>query len=292
MNRKPLALAFLLLPACGGADPAEAAGAATLHFTAIPDQNTTELRARFDPVAAHLERTLGVPVRYVPATDYQASVEMFANGDVQLAWFGGLTGLQARARVPGARAIAQGAEDPRYYSYFIAHADTGLEKSEEFPMQIAGLRFAFGSESSTSGRMMPEHFIRKHSGKSPREFFTNEPLFSGSHDRTCELVASGQVQAGVVNYAVYDQRVAEGRTDPAVVKVIWRTPPYADYNLTAHPVLEQRFGTGFLDKLQKALIGIDDEALLRAFTRSALIPASNADFDNLGELARELGMLR
>ena len=280
-------IAAALLGGCGGQTSED-----VLKFTAIPDQNTTELKAKFAPLARYLSAALGVDVTYVPARDYQASVEMFRNGDVQLAWFGGLTGVQARSAVPGARAIAQGAADPAYYSYFIAHASTGLERSGRFPAVIADLTFAFGSESSTSGRLMPEYFIRSNTGQGPTEFFSQPFTFSGSHDKTCELVESGQYQAGVVNYKVYDQRVADGSTDPDKVKVIWQTPFYADYNFTAHPVLDTRFGAGFTDRLQQALVAIDDPILLRALPRERLISASNGEFAGIEAVARELGMLR
>ena len=116
--------------------------------------------------------------------------------------------------------------------------------------------------------------------------------FSGSHDKTVALVESGRYQAGVVNYKVYDRRVAEGTTDPEVVKVIWRTPFYADYNFTAHPDLETVFGAGFTDRLQQALIGITDAELLSALPREALIPAHNDEFEGIAAVARELGMSR
>jgi phosphonate transport system substrate-binding protein len=139
---------------------------------------------------------------------------------------------------------------------------------------------------------MPEFFIRENTGKSLGEFFTFPPTFSGSHDKTVELVESGQVQAGVTNFTVYDKRVAEGRTDPEACKVIWVTPEYADYNFTAHPDLEQMFGAGFTDKLQQTLIAIDDAALLSAFPRDALIEAKNEDFAGIEAVARKLGFLR
>src|SRR5437868_1798386 len=170
------------------------------RFSAIPDQNSTELKEKFDALAAHLSQKLGVKVEYVPATDYKASVEMFKNGDVQLAWFGGLTGVQARLAVPGARAIAQGDTDPKFVSYFVANKDAGLAASESFPMGLAKLSFTFGPASSTSGRLMPEYFLRKNTGKSPAEFFGKEPSFTDSHDKTLELVEAGKVQAGVVNF--------------------------------------------------------------------------------------------
>ena len=286
-----LSLSFLVvfLVACtpGGSD----ADAPTLRFSAIPDQNATLLRQKFGPLAEHLARELGVRCEFVAATDYKASVELFKNGDIQLAWFGGLTGVQARKAVPGARAIVQGKEDPEFITYFIAHKDTGLEPSDEFPSALGQFSFTFGSESSTSGRLMPEYYIREHSGKSPRELFGKDPGFSGDHDKTVELVQAGRVQTGVVNYTVYDRRVAEGQTDPEVCRVIWKTPPYADYNFTAHPDLEKTFGAGFTDRLQATLIAIEDKALLDAFPRTGLIKAANEDFAAIEKVAMDLGFL-
>ena len=295
MGTAPFRCAVVLwagLALCGCGSPSSGPGAPGLAFTAVPDQNSTELEEKFQPLARFLSRRLAVQVRYVPVRDYQASVELFKNGDVLLAWFGGLTGVQARQAVPGARAIAQGEEDRSYFAYFIAHRDTGLERSEEFPAGLAGHTFTFGSPSSTSGRLMPEHFIRQSTGLSPEEFFHSTVGFSGSHDKTAELVESGQYQAGVLNYRVYDQRVAEGRIDPEVARVIWKTPAFADYNWTAHPRLEQDLGAGFIARLQETLLAIDDPALLSALPRTRLVEATNADYDSIRQVALELGMLR
>ncbi len=288
-------IAAVLAAGCGGGQetaPAEAPEAPVFRFTAIPDQNTTELIEKFGPFAAHLAQELGFDVEYAPARDYQASVEMFKNGDVHLAWFGGLTGVQARSAVAGARAIAQGEADPKYYSYFIAHQDTGLERGDELPADLGSYKFTFGSESSTSGRLMPEYFIRQATGKGPAELFEHPVGFSGSHDKTVELVESGQYEVGAVNYKVYDKRVAAGKTDPEVCRVIWQTPFYADYNWTVRPDVDAAFGAGFTDRLQAALVAIDDPELLAALPRNRLIPATNDEFEGIRAVAEELGMLR
>ncbi|MGQ0613898.1 MAG: putative selenate ABC transporter substrate-binding protein [Planctomycetaceae bacterium] len=293
-NRIVAAVAVAALASgCGSKEESQSGGVAkVLRFSAIPDQNNTELKEKFDRVAAYLATKLGVKVEYRPARDYQASVEAFKNGDIHLAWFGGLTGVQARRAVKGARAIAQGEEDPAFTSYFIAHKDTGLTRSEEFPTAIAGLKFTFGAQDSTSGRLMPEHFLRLATGKAPQEFFSTPPAFSQNHDQTAELVQAGRFQAGVLSYAVYDRRVKEGKTDPDVCRIIWKTPPYPDYNFTAHPSLDRDFGAGFMDRLQKALLEMTDPGLLAAFPRKRLIPASNEDFDPIAKVAAGLGFLR
>lgn len=159
-------------------------------------------------------------------------------------------------------------------------------------MQIAQYAFTFGSEQSTSGRLMPEYFIRKHTGRSPHSFFQEPVGFSGSHDKTAELVASGRYQVGVINYKVYDQRVAEGKTDPATVRVIWQTPAYPDYNWTVRPDLDERFGTGFTTRLQAVLTAIDDPALLAALPRDRLVRATNEEYEGIREVAQQLDMIR
>ena len=289
MNRIVIVTALL----CGASCSAEAVEAPALRFTAIPDDSKSHLQARFEPVAAHLSAALGVPVEYVPTSDYQGSVEAFKNGDVQLAWFGGLTGVQARDAVPGARAIAQGEIDPEFRTYFIANSDTGITRSERFPSALEGRSFTFGSVSSTSGRLMPEHFVRVHTGKSPEEFFGAPNHYSGSHDKTAKLVEAGTLDAGALNYKTYDRLVSDGALDPERCPIIWVTPPYPDYNWSAHPSMEETFGSGTMNRLQEILVTIEDPMILRALDRpEGLVPATNEDFQPIVDLAKKLGFLR
>src|SRR5688572_25903939 len=185
-----LSFSLSVLAGCGTeAGKPAAAGktgpdAPTLYFSAIPDANKSELTEGFGRWAEHLGKELGVPVKYRPATDYTASVEAFKNGDIQLAWFGGVTGVQARRAVKGARAIAQGKTDPMFYSYFVANSSTGIQPSDTFPMALAGKNFTFGPETSTSGRVMPEFFIREATKKSPADFFGHPNKHTKGHDVT------------------------------------------------------------------------------------------------------------
>ena len=265
-----------------------------LVFSAIPDTDGSELTEKFNKVAEYLSEELGVPVRYQPSPDYGASVEAFINGDIQFAWFGGLTGVQAMHAVPGSAAIAQGDADPLYYSYFIAHADSGLpqwngEDGQPFPMEMRGMSFTFGSPKSTSGRLMPEFFIRESTGESPAEFFGAEPAYSGSHDNTVVQVNSGAAVVGAVNYKVFTRMAAAGEAPNAYI--VWKTPYYADYNLTARGDLDDTYGEGSMAKLQEVLVGMTDPQLLAAFDRDSLIPAKNSEFQGIVDVARNLGFM-
>lgn len=277
----------LLAAACGGAGE----DAAVLRITALPDDRTTELDPKYALVAEHLAKVLGVDVEYVPVADYGASVEAFKNGDVQLAWFGGVTGVQAREAVPGARVIAFGEIDAAFRSSFVANADLGVEPGEDFPMALLGCRFTFGNADSTSGRVMPEHFIRQATGASPAEFFGAVNLNGGKHPIVARNVEAGAWEAGVLNFKTYRDLVEDGRIDPERCVEVWQTPVYADYNWTAHPVLEERYGAGFTNRLQAALVGIEDPALLEALQRpDGLVRADDAAFEDLRALCIELGL--
>src|SRR5688572_9876743 len=113
--RSAVASLFLLqavvLAACERPERAAPERGATLRIGGIPDQDVARLERMFGLVAAYLERRTGIPVEYVPSNDYAALVSAFQRGDVQLAWFGGLTGVQALEVTPGAHAIAQRPRD-------------------------------------------------------------------------------------------------------------------------------------------------------------------------------------
>ena len=260
-------------------------------FTAIPDQDESRLVERFTKVAEQLQAKLGVPVKYVPVKSYAAAVTAFANNQVQLAWFGGFTGVQARRQTPGAQAIAQGAEDAAFKSYLIVNAKSGLKPSKEFPKEVAGKSFTFGARTSTSGRLMPEFFIRQaFGGKSPEEIFSRVG-FSGDHSRTIQLVQSGAFEIGVLDYSVWDLDSKAGKVDPAQVSVIWESPPFPDYQWTIRGDVDATFGPGFTGKVRAALLSIDDPAMLAIFARSKFIPAKNEDYAPMEEVAKTTGLL-
>jgi len=277
-----LTTAAFLAPAAQAAD--------SFVFTAIPDQDESRLIARFGKVADYLSEQLGIDVKYVPVKSYAAAVSAFQNGQVQLAWFGGLSGVQARMRVPDSRAIAQGYEDQFFVTYFIANNETGLQESADFPMEMAGKSFTFGSKGSTSGRLMPEFHIRNAFGKAPEDVFSTVG-FSGDHSRTIALVQSGAYETGAVNFKVWEDELKSGIIDPAKVRVIWKTPTYPDYQWSIRGDVDKNFGAGFADRVQQALLGMTDKDLLDQFPRQSFVPASNDDYQPIVDVAKAIGLL-
>jgi len=262
----------------------------TLVFSAIPDQDETRLKERFGGMADYLSEKLGIPVKYVPVKSYAAVVTAFQNNQVQLAWFGGLSGVQARLRVKGSKAIAQGVEDTKFHTYIIANHSTGLKASDEFPKEIAGKTFTFGSKGSTSGRLMPQFYIEKALNKKVDEIFKRVG-FSGNHSKTISLVESGAYEVGAVNFKVWDEAVEEKKVDLEKVAVIWTTPSYPDYQWTIRGDADAVWGEGFSDKVKAALLDLKDPEVLDKFPRSGFIEAKNSDYQPILDTAKSIGLI-
>lgn len=192
--------------------------------------------------------------------------------------------------VNNSTAIAQGVEDTQFKSYFIAHHSTGLKVSTQFPQAIAGLNITFGSKGSTSGRLMPEFYIRENFKNSPSEIF-NRVGFSGNHSRTIALVQTGAYQIGVVNYKVWQTALEAGKIDLNKVSVIWETPSYPDYQWSVRGDVDATWGKGFQEKIKQAILNMKDPELLQAFPRSAFISAKNEDYIRILNTAKKIGLI-
>lgn len=264
--------------------------AQTFVFTAIPDNDETRLMQRFGKVADYLSDTLNIKVKYIPVKSYPAAVTAFRHNQVQLAWFGGLTGVQARRLTPGAMAIAQGREDPTFKSYFIAHTSTNLQAADSLPKAFYGKTMLFGAKSSTSGRLMPEFYLQQQFQNTPDKIFSRIG-FSGNHSRTIALVQSGAYQLGAVNYQVWEQELADGKIDTQKVNIIWTTPDYPDYHWTVRGGLDRVWGKGFTARLRQVLLEMKDPELLAAFPRSGFIPANNMDYHAIETSAKNIGLM-
>jgi phosphonate transport system substrate-binding protein len=262
-------------------------------ISAIPDQDVSVLNRQFGAMADYLSEATGLAVEYVPMVDYASLITAFERGDIQLAWFGGLTGVQAQAIVPGTEAIAQRPRDAEFHSKFIVRA--GLDDVTELA-DLKGLSFTFGSESSTSGHLMPRYFLTE-AGIDPEHDFRGLPNYSGSHDKTIALVESGAFDAGALNEAVWEARLRDGKVDTTKVREFYTTPPYFDYHWGIRPDVDEVFGAGATERITTAIMDMDasdpeQKAILDLAQTEKYIPTTNANYDTIRAVAEELGILR
>ena len=298
MNKKIYSLIGLLLIGLASLPDRANAREKYLYIGAIPDQNPEKLNRRYKLLSAKLSKNLGVPVKYIPVTNYTASVTAFRTGNLDLVWFGGLTGVQARLQRKGAIVLAQRDIDSKFHSVFIANSKSGIKEINNINglKKLKGKRFTFGSESSTSGRLMPQYFL-KEVGVNPKDFKGGRAGFSGSHDATIFLVQSGSFEVGAVNEQVWKSNIKNKRIDKEKVSVIWKTPPYVDYHWLCQPNLDSRFGKGFTKKIQDTFLNLSlknekDKKILDLFGAKKFIKADKNSYKKIEIIGRQIGKIR
>ena len=256
------------------------------RITAIPDESPTELARKAEPLMKYLESKLGMPVVFTPVTDYAASVEALINKKVDLAWFGGFTFVQAHVRSGGKVVpVAQREEDERFRSVFIT-GDPAIQTLAD----LKGKDVSFGSQSSTSGHLMPRSFLLQ-AGVDPDKDF-RRVAYSGAHDATIAAVASGKVQAGALNISVWEKFVADKKVDTAKVRAFYTTPPYYDYNWTVHADMP----AALREKLTQALLSLSRDStegkqILDLQRATRFVPTRAENYKGIEAAARSAGLL-
>ena len=257
-----------------------------LRVTAIPDESPTELARKAAPLVKYLEAKLGMKVEFTPVTDYAAAVETLVNRKIDLAWFGGFTFVQAHVRSGGkVIPLVQRAEDERFRSVFIT-SDPAITKLTD----LKGKDLSFGSQSSTSGHLMPRSYLLQ-AGLDPDKDF-KRVAYSGAHDATIAAVASGKVQAGALNISVWDKFVADKKVDTTQVRVFFTTPPYYDYNWTVHADMP----AALREKLTAALLALsrdtaEGKEVLELQRATRFVPTKVDNYKGIEAAARSAGLL-
>lgn len=282
------ALAVCAATFLASAISASALAQQVLRVTTIPEEAATEQVRKFGPLTKYLERTQGMKVEFVPVNDYPAAVEALVNKQVDLVWFGGFTHVQAQIRSGGKIIpIAQREEDTKFRSVFIAQKKSGITKLSD----LKGKQFSFGSQSSTSGSLMPRSFLLE-AGIDPERDF-KRVAYSGAHDATIASVVSGRVDGAALDITVWNKFVADKKVDTSKVDVFYTTPPYFNYNWSVHAEMPaaQR------EKIKAALLALsmdnaEGKEILTLNRATRYIATSPDNYKGLETAGRSAGLIK
>jgi phosphonate transport system substrate-binding protein len=258
-----------------------------LKVTTIPEEAATEQVRKFTPLANYLEKKLAIKVEFTPVSDYPAAVEAMVNKRVDLVWFGGFTHVQASLRSGGKIIpIAQREEDTRFQSVFIAKTDSGIKTLAD----MKGKDISFGSQSSTSGHLMPRSFLLEAKIDPEKDF--KRVAFSGAHDATIASVVSGRVAAAALDMTVWKKFVDEKKVDTAAVNVFYTTPPYFNYNWSVHADMP----AALREKITKALLDLnantaEGKEILQLNRATRYVPTKPENYKGLETAAKSAGLL-
>ncbi len=258
------------------------------RVTTIPEEAATEQIRKFGPIAKYLESKLGMKVEFTPVSDYPAAVEALVNKNVELAWLGGFTHVQAQIRSGGKIIpIAQREEDTKFQSVFITKTDSGIKALTD----LRGKQVSFGSQSSTSGHLMPRSFLLQAGIDPDRDF--RRVAYSGAHDATIASVVGGRVDAAALDITVWNKFVSENRVDTKAVNVFFTTPGFFNYNWSVHADMP----AALRERVTRALLDIDPNTaegreILQLNRATRYIPTTAENYRGIEQAARSAGLLR
>jgi phosphonate transport system substrate-binding protein len=274
------ALILCCLFACKSSPPQT-----TLRMSLIPSTDPAKATRELQPVIDYLGKKTGAQVQMTIPTNYAAVVEALVNDQIDVAYLGGFTYVQASKRA-GAVPLVQRERDRNFHSLFITQPGSPIQALAD----LKGHSFAFGDVNSTSGHLMPEYFLRD--AKADPEVIA-KAIYTGGHDATLLAVANGKVDAGALDEAVFQKMTSTGKIDPAKVRVFFTTPPFLDYVWAARKDLDPKVAQGVAD----AFLSLDasdpaQKPVLEALSATKYVPAKDADYDKLRQAAVQAGLLK
>lgn len=252
----------------------------------LPDENLNKLYQRYDPLLKYLSKEIGIEFKLIVPSSYDELLQMFRNHKVDLAYFGGFTFLKANL-LYHAEPLVMREVDTRFTSWFIVKKDNKAQNLSEFKNKS----FAFGSQLSTSGHLMPRYFMQLEKKIIPEDFFT-KVHYSNTHDNTVYLVRDGVVDLGVANSEIIKRMLNDGRLQKNDIRILWETPPYPDYVWAIH----NHFNDKLKISLRNAFMTLDfqnadQRKILSKMGTESFLPTETNDFISLNKIAKSLGLL-
>ena len=214
-----------------------------------PDKEKND--ATYRPLAEHLSRQLGRPVKLYTVDTWEGLAKSLANGETDIALMGPW-GYVLANHVAGAQAVASILYDgkPEYFAIMVTHPKSGIRSIAD----LKGRTFAFGDKGSTSGYLIPYHHFQKN-GIDPDKYLGR--VLNTKHQAIEMQVTRGEIDAGADYNRNRDAMIAEGLIKAADSVVFWTSDPLPNDALAVRAELAK--DAAFVARLRAALESVGPE---------------------------------
>ncbi len=260
---------------------ASAQNPSRLRVALLPDENASTLIQNAQPLKAHLESALKKSVELVVTTDYSSMIEAMRFGRIEIAYFGPFSYVLAKSKAPDIEPFAVGIErgQPFYNSIIISQADGPVKAVAD----IKGKNFGYGDQASTSSHLIPRAFLLRNGLDGSKDY---RVVHLGTHDAVARAVQSGQVQAGALSKAIFDNLVTRKTIDGAKLHTVAVTPPIPNYPM----VMQGKLDGALKDAIRSAFLDLKDPAILKTFRADGFAATDDKAYDVLRDTAKILNL--
>ncbi|GAW29273.1 phosphate/phosphite/phosphonate ABC transporter substrate-binding protein [Carboxydocella sp. ULO1] len=292
MNRKALTLLLILVALLSAACSQQTATTSekkeqpkVLRVGLIPNQAPEKIKAKYEPFRKYLEEKLGLPVELFVATNYAGVVEAMAADKLDMAYFGGLTYVQAKQKAkihPIVTEIDSETKTTKYYSLIITPANSPIKTLQD----LKGKTFAFGDINSTSGSLYPRIMLDRAGLKVPDDFANI--IYTGKHDATALAVQNGKVDAGGLEGRILNKLIEDGKIDKNKIRILAKSDPIEGYPWCVQDSMDPQLEAKIVD----AFLSIKDPELLKLLRAEGFARVKAEDYAYVEQEARRLGLLK
>lgn len=264
-----------------GADRALAQNPAKLRVALLPDENAATLIQNAQPLKAYLEKTLSKTIELVVTTDYSSMIEAMRFGRIEVAYFGPFSYVLAKSKAPDIEPFAVGIErgQPFYNSIIISQAGGPVKALAN----IRDKNFGFGDQASTSSHLIPRAYLLQNGLAGNKDY---RVVHLGTHDAVARAVQNGQVHAGALSKAIYENLIARKTIDAAKLHTVAVTPPIPNYPM----VMQGKLDPALKSAIRNAFLDLKDRAILKTFRAEGFAPTNDKAYDVLRESAKILNL--
>ncbi|KQT65975.1 MULTISPECIES: phosphonate ABC transporter substrate-binding protein [unclassified Aureimonas] len=206
------------------ASATSAHSAETVNFGIISTESQQNLRNKWEPFIADMEKETGLDIEPFFASDYAGVIEGMRFGKVQMGWFGNKSAMEAVDRAKGevfAQTVPESGE-AGYYGLILAPKDSALTSVDDLLKCDKSVNFGLGDPNSTSGYLVPMTFVFAARGIDPKACFKN--VTNANHETNAMGVANKQLDAAANNT---ENLALIEKNQPAAfekIKIIWKSP--------------------------------------------------------------------
>ncbi len=269
-----------LTSACSTKNAGPSADPDKLIVALIPDENAATVIQDNQGLKNYLTEAFDKEIELVVTTDYSSMIEAARNDRLDLAYFGPLSYVLAKAVSdiePFAARIKGGTKT--YNSCIIGNTKKGVTSFDD----IKGTTFALGDPASTSSRLFPELTLAENGLTKGKDF---QGVFLGSHDAVALAVQNGNAQAGGMACPILKSLKKKGVIDPSKVTTIAQSSPIPQYPWTMRSTLSPELK----EKIRVTFLDLDSDKVLKPFNADGFASITDSDYDGIRKAGKLLGL--
>ena len=269
-----------LTSACYTKNAGPSADPDKLIVALIPDENAATVIQDNQGLKEYLTEAFDKEIELVVTTDYSSMIEAARNDRLDLAYFGPLSYVLAKAVSdiePFAARIKGGTKT--YNSCIIGNTKKGVTSFDD----IKGTTFALGDPASTSSRLFPELTLAENGLTKGKDF---QGVFLGSHDAVALAVQNGNAQAGGMACPILKSLKKKGVIDPSKVTTIAESSPIPQYPWTMRSTLSPELK----ENIRVTFLELESDKVLKPFNADGFASITDSDYDGIRKAGKLLGL--